>query len=256
MSDRWEPARYERFHAERSRPFFDLLALVQPRPNMRVVDLGCGTGELTQVLHRRLGARETVGVDASAEMLRGSAARAGDGLRFERGDIATFAGSGPWDLVFSNAALHWVPDHPALLARLADLLADDGQIAVQVPANQDHASHTVAFALAGEEPFRSALGGVASRQAILAPEAYALRLAALGFREQHVRLQVYLHTLPGPEAVVEWMKGAMLTDYRERLPPDLYEPFVTQYAERLLPRLGDATPYLFPFKRILLRAAR
>src|SRR5262245_47830693 len=76
----WNPCQYERFRNERSQPFFDLLDLVQPRPEMRVVDLGCGTGELTRELHRRLAARETVGIDNSPAMLARTAAFAGDGL--------------------------------------------------------------------------------------------------------------------------------------------------------------------------------
>src|SRR5829696_10500333 len=113
----WNPAQYEQFRDERSQPFFDLLDLVQPRPEMRVVDLGCGTGELTWELHRRLAARETLGIDNSPAMLARSMAFAGDGLRFEPGDIGAFKSEGGYDLVFSNAALHWIPDHEALLPR-------------------------------------------------------------------------------------------------------------------------------------------
>ena len=118
----WNPAQYERFRDERSRPFFDLLDLVQPRPEMRVVDLGCGTGELTRELHRRLSARETIGIDNSPAMLAKSAAFAGDGLRFEQKDIGTFASEADFDLVFSNAALQWVPDHEPLFRRLTAAL--------------------------------------------------------------------------------------------------------------------------------------
>jgi trans-aconitate 2-methyltransferase len=252
----WDPAQYERFKAERSRPFFDLLDLIQPRPDMRVVDLGCGTGELTQVLHRRLQASETLGIDTSPEMLARGGALAGEGLRFARGDIGTFRGERAYDLVFSNAALHWVPDHPALLSRLTAALAEGGQLAVQVPANHDAATHTVAIDVAGEEPFRSALGGVASSQRVLAPEAYALLLGRLGFSAQHVRLQVYLHTLPTRDAVVEWVKGTLLSEYRERLSPELYARFLGRYQEELLSRLEDVRPYPFTFKRILFWATR
>jgi trans-aconitate 2-methyltransferase len=223
---------------------------------MRVVDLGCGTGALTRVVHERLGARETVGVDSSETMLARSAEHAGGGLRFERSDIATFSADRAWDLIFSNAALHWVPDHPALLARLTAALADGGQLAVQVPANFDHPSHTVAYGLAGEEPFRSALGGVSAAPAILAPETYAELLHRLGLREQHVRLQVYGHRLPARDDVVEWTKGTLLTNYRRRLPPELFDRFLAGYRERLLPALSDTRPYFFAFKRILFWATR
>src|SRR5574342_392777 len=157
--DAWNPAQYERFAAERRRPFLDLMALVRPRPGMRVVDLGCGTGELTRVLHLDLQARETLGLDNSDTMLAKSAAFAGNGLRFELADLAGFSSDHAYDLVYSNAALQWVPGHDILLQRLTNALADGGQLAVQIPANHDHPSHVVASEVAREEPFRSALDG-------------------------------------------------------------------------------------------------
>src|SRR5919107_3703650 len=122
----WNPEQYGRFHDERARPFFDLLDLVQPRPEMLVVDLGCGTGELTREMHRRLAARETIGIDNSPAMLAKSEAFAGDGLRFQPGDIGAFTSEGDYDLVFSNAALHWIPNHEALLPRLVAALMPTG----------------------------------------------------------------------------------------------------------------------------------
>ena len=252
----WDPGQYRRFRDERTQPFLDLLALVEPAPGMRALDLGCGTGELTRMLHERLQARETLGLDSSPEMLRESAAFAGAGLGFEHGDIATFAAPGPYDLVFSNAALHWVPEHPVLFPRLAAILADGGQLAVQMPANFDEPSHTVAREVAAEAPFRDVLGARLVSADVLSPSAYAVLLARLGFRAQHVRLQVYLHRLAGREEVVEWVKGSLLADYRRRLPADLYDRFLARYRERLLARLEDTHPYLFPFKRILLWASR
>ena len=252
----WNPAQYERFRDERTQPFFDLLDLVQPRPGMRVVDLGCGTGELTRELHRRLAAHETIGIDSSPAMLARSAAFAGDGLHFERGDIGAFAADGAYDLIFSNAAIQWVPDHEPLFARLAAALTPTGQLAVQMPANNDHPSHVTAFALAGDPPFRDALGGYARQWPVLAPEAYATMLHRLGFARQHVRLQVYPHELESREAVIEWVRGSLLTDYEKRLPAELWPQFLERYRERLLPQLDDTRPYFYPFKRVLLWAAR
>ena len=263
--DSWNPDQYARFGAERSQPFYDLLGLVREAPGGapgapgeprgprggRVVDLGCGTGELTRVLHERLGAAETVGLDSSPAMLARSAAVAGGGLRFEAGDIAAFDPAGGYDLVFSNAALQWVPDHPAILGRIAAGLPPGGQVAVQVPANDDHPSHLLAAALASESPFKERLDGYVRRSHILTPEAYAGLLNALGFAQQHVRLQVYGHLLEGPESVVEWVRGTLLTDYERRLSAGDYAAFLEEYRRRLLPRLGAGGPYFYPFKRIL-----
>ena len=255
--DAWDPAQYERFHDERARPFLDLLALVRPRAGMRVVDLGCGTGELTARLHRELEAQQTVGIDSSDAMLAKARPLAGDGLSFEPGDIATFAPVATWDLVFSNAALHWIDDHPALFARLTAALRSGGQLAVQMPANFDHPSHVVAAEVAGEAPFRDALGGRAhAGRTVRPPEEYALLLDRLGYAEQHVRLQVYGHRLAARDEVVEWVKGSLLTDYQRRLPPELYARFVARYRERLLPALEETRPYFFTFKRVLLWAQR
>ncbi len=140
----WDPNRYERFKQERQQPFHDLMALVQPQPDMLVLDLGCGTGELTRVLHDHLGARHTLGIDQSGEMLARSAEFVLQNLAFERGDIGEIRISPPRDLVFSNAALHWLDDHASLLAHLSANVAPGGQIAVQVPANHDQPSHVLA----------------------------------------------------------------------------------------------------------------
>jgi trans-aconitate 2-methyltransferase len=249
--DTWDPERYGRFAAERAAPFFDLLALVRPVPGGRVVDLGCGSGELTAQLHRLLAAGETLGLDSSPAMLERAGPLAAGGLRFELRDIAGF-GDGRWDVVFSNAALHWLPDHQALFGRLVAALAGGGQLAVQMPANHDHPTHLVAAEVAGEEPFGSALGGYRRISPVQAPEWYATLLDRLGLVEQHVRLQVYLHHLAGREQVVEWVRGTLLTDYAARLPAELFERFLASYRERLLPRLEDTRPYRYPFKRLLL----
>ena len=256
MPSTWNPEQYDRFRAERQQPFHDLVALVRPRPDMRVVDLGCGTGETTHILHQRLGARDTLGLDSSETMLAKSAAYAGGGLHFARGDIATFAADAAYDLVFSNAALHWLPDHPALFGRLAAALAPGGQLAVQMPYNFDHPSHVVAAAVARQEPYRSALEGWAVEQPVLPPQVYAKLLHTLGFAEQHVRLQVYGHILDSRDGVLEWVKGTLLTEYERRLPAPLWPAFLETYRERLLPELDAERPYFYAFKRVLLWGCR
>lgn len=256
MSSPWNPAQYERFSNERTQPFLDLLAIVQPAPGSRVVDLGCGTGELTRVVHERVGAAETVGIDSSETMLAKSAEFAASGLRFERADIATYRPLAPFDVVFSNAALQWVPDHASLIPALAELVAEGGQLAFQVPANDDHTSHVTAREVAAEEPYRSALGNYERTWPVMKPEWYAETLDALGFVDLNVRLQIYGHHLESTAAVVEWVKGTYLTDYARRMPPDLYERYLDRYREALLRRLGVRSPYFYAYKRILVHARR
>jgi trans-aconitate 2-methyltransferase len=239
----WNPQQYERFKLERAQPFHDLLALVEPRPAMRVVDLGCGTGELTRLMHEQLEAAKTLGVDSSAEMLARAAAFATDTLSFEQATVEAFTGRPPFDLLFSNAALHWVEDHPALFARLTTMIAPGGQLAVQMPFNHDHVSQRVAAELAPRF-------GVAPRvPPLLAPEAYASLLHSLGYSRQHVRLQVYGHVLDSARGVIEWVKGSTLTEYQRKL-GERWPEFLEAYTERMLGELGDARPYFFPFKRV------
>jgi trans-aconitate 2-methyltransferase len=169
-------------------------------------------------------------------MLERAAGLAGDGLRFAEGDIAAFR-EGGWDVVFSNAALHWLPDHAELFGRLVGLLNPGGQLAVQMPANHDHPSHLVAAEVAGEEPFRTALEGYRRVSPVRTPE-------------------WYLHHLASRDEVVEWVKGTLLTDYESRMPPEVFEEFLVRYRRRLLPLLEDGRPYRYPFKRLLLWGRR
>ena len=258
--DKWNPEQYARFRAERSQPFFDLLGLVRARPGMRVVDLGCGTGELTAAMHRQIEASETIGVDNSAAMLTESAAFTGDGVRFESADLRDFAARSEharaFDLVFSNACLQWVPEQAAIIEQLTGLLNADGQIAIQVPSNEDHPSHIVAREIASEQPFAEALGGHVRRFSNLTLDGYAHLFDRMGYSEQKIRMQVYAQRLPSSADVVEWVRGSLLTDYQKRLSPELFALFLDRYRTRLLGQLEDRRPFLYPYKRILVWAAR
>ena len=258
-SDTWNPDQYERFKAERSQPFYDLLSLVQPIAGGRVLDLGCGTGELTRELHEQVGAAETVGIDSSAAMLAEAAPHAGGGLRFEQGDIAVAGGRRPVRrrVLQRRAALGARPRAGAR-ATGPPLLAPGGQLAVQVPANVDHPSHRASRAAEQRRTSTLGDGAAAARPGArrARPERYAELLHGLGFAEQHVRLQVYGHVLDSTADVVEWTKGTSLTRMARHLPPDVYEEFVDEYRRRLVAELGDQRPYFYTFKRILFWARR
>lgn len=244
----WSPEQYERFKAERRQPFDDLVALIDRRPRMRVVDLGCGTGEWTRALHEHLQASETLGIDDSESMLLDAARFEDERLRFERVGIEAFAADEPFDLVFSNAALHWVAAHEELFARLTRLLSASGQLAIQMPANDTHPSHRVAAEVALE------FGLEPRPDHLLSPERYAELLHRLGYRRQHVRMQVYGHLLPSPAEVVEWVRGALLTHYQALLSPERFAEFTDVYRARLAAVLGDDRPYFYTYKRVFLWA--
>jgi trans-aconitate 2-methyltransferase len=237
----WSPDQYEKFKNERSQPFYDLMALVETGPSMRVADLGCGTGELTRVLHEHLHAKETIGIDNSDAML--TRAPSAPGLRFENATIESFDQK-RFDLIFSNAALHWVADHQSLFGRLTGFLARGGQLAAQMPANEEHPSHAVAAEVARE------LGIQPKPVPVLPPEKYAQLLFDLGYARQHVRMQIYGHVLPSSEDVIEWVKGTLLTYYEGRDPR-----FMQRYRERLLQVIGERRPYFYTYKRLLIWAS-
>ncbi len=255
MANVWDPARYLRFRDERRRPYEDLVALVRPVPRMRIADLGCGPGELTADLAHRFDATEVIGIDSSADMLARAQPLASATVSFVQSDVATHP-LHDFDLVFSNAALHWLPDHAALFTRLHAALRDGGQLAVQMPNNFGQPTHTIAVELAREPPFADALAGQVCGAAVESAERYAVLLHALGFREQIVREQIYLHELPGPEHAIEWVRGSMLGWYAGRLSPELYAEFERRYAERLLAVLGSERPFPFTYRRLLLWASR
>jgi trans-aconitate 2-methyltransferase len=251
----WSPERYERFKQERAQPFHDLLALVPPDAARggRAVDLGCGTGELTRELHDRLGLAETLGIDSSQAMLDRSRAFETAGLSFRKGAIEAVELRG-LDLVFSNAALHWVDDHAALFPRLRRMLKAGGTLAIQMPCNDDQPSHRIASEVAREEPFATELGGWSRRSPVLAPEQYSELLFGAGFEPPTVILKVYGHALASRDEVVEWVQGTLLTEYRKRMSASGFDSFLEAYRARLLPALRDTRPYYYPFKRVFLLA--
>jgi trans-aconitate 2-methyltransferase len=242
----WSPDQYEKFKAERQQPFHDLVALIEKRPRMRVVDLGCGTGELTRELHVALDARETVGIDNSETMLLKAGSFGGEMLHFQRNRIEAFVTDEPYDLIFSNAALHWVPDHEQLLVRLTNVLSASGQLAIQMPANDDHPSHVIAARVAQQ------FGADSRPDFVLPPERYAQLLHRLGYKQQHVRLHVYGHLLPATGEVVEWVRGALLTHYEAAMSKDTFAEFLEVYRRELIAALGEERPFFYTYKRVLV----
>jgi len=249
----WDPAAYRRFSNERFAPFEDLLALVRAGPGACAVDLGCGTGELTQLLAESLPGSDVVGIDASAAMLEKAAPRARPGLRFERSTIEDLTGS--FDLVFSNAALQWCADHATLFARLYALLRPGGQFVAQFPAQQRPASYAAIAAIAAQEPFRTALRGWLQPWPVLALEDYARLFADLGATGIAALERVYPHQLADADAVADWQSGTVLLAYRDRLDAGDYERFAGAVRARLR-ELMPERPVFFAFRRAFVAATR
>jgi trans-aconitate 2-methyltransferase len=247
----WSPDKYEQFKKERYAPFEDLVKLVRVRPGLQVIDLGCGTGELTRRLADALPDSCVVGIDSSVEMLAkaGAFARPGLGFRQQRIEDAI----GRYDLIFSNAALQWVEDHALLIPRLLSLLKPDGQIAIQVP--RGHPALGLAAEIAKQEPFAGPLKGWQRQWPTLDPLAYAELLHKHGAADITIFEKIYPHVLPDSDAIVAWAESTYLLPYFERLPKDLHEPFKEAFRQALRPRYPDR-PVLFGFKRLLFAATR
>ncbi len=260
-ADGWQPALYDRFRTERRQPALDLMALIEPPAHApRVLDLGCGAGELTRELHERLGAVETLGLDRSPAMLDAAQARAGGGLRFAAREIAEAVAdpalAGRFDVVFSNAALQWVPEHRVLWPALARLLAPAGQLAIQIPARDEDVTHTACEELAHTPPFARALAGSTNRLPILRPEEYAALLFAAGLRPPRVELRVYPHELTCREELVTWFRGSLLTTCEARLDPELFRVFLDAWRQRVFGVYPDVRPLFLGFRRVLMWARR
>ncbi|PIQ26053.1 trans-aconitate methyltransferase [bacterium (Candidatus Blackallbacteria) CG17_big_fil_post_rev_8_21_14_2_50_48_46] len=249
----WNPQQYEKFKAERFAPFEDLLGLISIEPDLSLVDLGCGTGELTARLRDALPGSEALGVDSSAEMLVKAREWADDSLHFRQTPLENLKGS--WDLVFSHAALQWVDHHPVLFASLWERVRPGGQLAIQMPSNHSHPTHQLLTELAAEEPFYSALKGWSRQSPVLGIEAYAQGLYELGASQQVVLEKVYPHLLDSSADLVEWVKGTALLPYLERLGPELEAVFLERYSQRLA-ALFPRSPVFYGFRRILIWARK
>lgn len=251
QSDHWDPKQYNKFRRQRLQPYEDLLALIRSRVGMHVIDLGCGTGEITALLAEHLPNAVVEGIDSSPAMLQEARIHAGERVTFRLQEMQEIGDFSRYDLVFSNAALHWVQDTETFLARILEQLRPGAQVAVQVPNNYGHPSHLIAAELAQEPPFRHLLGGFVHSRYVLPLERYAEMLYDHGFRQQVCLEKIYGHELSGSSEVVEWVKGTLLTSYLGRLDERGQADFLEAYRKRLLAALGDRRPYYYPYRRLL-----
>jgi trans-aconitate 2-methyltransferase len=253
----WEPRRYLRFERERMRPCYDLLAQIPEAPVHEIVDLGCGPGTSTAALRARWPEARCTGVDTSPEMLE-VARRSDPSVRWVVGDIRTWVPDVAPDLIFSNAALQWVPDHAALVPRLFRRLGKSGTLAFQVPVGGNPPYLEIARRLQRSAPWaelgRSASGGNTAEAASV----YLDALADLARRVEAWDTQYY-HLLPGPEAIVDWLRGAALREWLASLPDEPARGrFLSAYLDeirRAYPSRPDGT-VVFPFLRRFVVAGR
>ncbi len=244
---RWDPTQHARWSNHRSRPFFDLVAQIGAESPGTVVDVGCGPGALTLSLAQRWPAATILGVDSSPEMIERTPT--GQGVSFRLGDAQDVDASGV-DVVISNAALQWVPQHTELLSRWADQLDDGGWIAVQVPSNFDAPSHALMRELAGSPRWRDRLHGVLRDATSVAEPGAYLELLTGGGLHADVWQTQYLHVLTGDDPVLEWVRGTGLQPVLQALSENEAEAFSAEYAALLRQAYpARASGTVFPFLR-------
>ncbi|MDR7274075.1 trans-aconitate 2-methyltransferase [Catenuloplanes atrovinosus] len=248
----WDPDVYQRYGDERSRPFFDLVGRVPVDAPRRVVDLGCGPGDLTATLARRWPSARVEGVDSSAEMIA-KASALGAPVAFAVGDVRSWQPAPDVDVLVSNAVLQWVPGHEELLPRWAASVAPGGVIALQVPGNFGAPSHRALQELAASPRWADALNGVGLIRRVPDFAAYGRIFARLGCAVD-AWATTYLHPLPAADGaehpVLRWMDGTALRPVKAALPEADWPVFRTALGERL----AEAYPVenglvFFPFHR-------
>jgi trans-aconitate 2-methyltransferase len=253
----WNARQYLKFEDERTRPPRDLLAQVPlPQPR-RVVDLGCGPGNSTELLIARFPQTDVIGIDSSPDMLHKARERLPQ-CTFVQADIAAWTPEAGTDLLFANAALQWIPDHPRLMRRLLEALPSGGVLAVQMPDNTQEPSHVLQRQVAAEGPWaRNSALAAARRADLLSPEAYYDLLKPVC---THVDIwhAVYNHLLASPQAIVEWFKGSALQPYLSPLNAAEREKFLAAYVEKIAaaykPRVDGKV--LLKFPRLFIVAMR
>lgn len=253
----WSPTQYLMFEDERTRAARDLLARVPLVSANRVVDIGCGPGNSTEILAERFPEAEIIGFDSSPEMLETARTRLPK-ARFFEADVSTWTPDEPVDLLYANAVFHWVPDHLAVLARLFEALPPGGVLATQIPDNMDEPSHRLMVEAAASGPWSKKLGEAkASRDDIAPRETYynLLRPMAASVDVWHTH---YNHPLDGPGAIAAFLGSTGLRPYLAPLDEDERAGFVAEYERRIAkayPPLVDGR-VLLCFPRLFVVAVR
>jgi len=252
----WNPAQYLKFSDHRFRPAIDLLNRIDVERPRSVCDLGCGTGHLTLELKKRWPEAEVFGVDSSPDMLA-KARDVAPGLKFTQADAGNWQPDRPLDVIFSNAVLHWLPDHGKVFPRLLGLLSKGGVLAVQMPGSHGLPAHQLMLKAAANGPWKQKLAAVTGIHPVHDP-AFYFRALAKAASDMDAWEAVYLHALSGTDPVIEWVKGTALRPYLDALDRPEQEAFLAAYralvTEAYPPEPDGRT--LFPFRRVFIVAKK
>jgi trans-aconitate 2-methyltransferase len=257
MAEDWSARQYLKFEDERTRPPRDLLAQVPLTSARRVIDLGCGPGNSTELLLQRFPQAQVIGVDSSPDMLRQARERLPN-CEFAHADLARWSPPEGTDLLFGNAVFQWVPDHPAVLRRLLTALPTGGVLAVQMPDNTEEPALALMRDVAASGPWAAALARTAAaRDDLPTPAAYYDLLTPLCARLD-IWHTVYNHVMADPDAIAEWFRGSGLRPFLSPLDEEMRHGFLAEYTARIArayPPLHDGR-VLLRFPRLFILAVR
>jgi len=252
----WDPGQYLKFADHRLRPAIDLMSRVDLAAPGHVYDLGCGAGNVTRLLAKRWPGAAITGVDGSDEMLaRARAGGTGDRIAWRRADLTSWHADRPADLIYSNAALHWLDGHAELFPRLLGALAPAGVLAVQMPRNHGAPSHTCITEAAAAGPWHQRLRPHLRPSPVAEPAFYYDVLSARAAKLDIWEME-YLQVLEGDNPVVEFTKGSALKPLLDALPGEERQGFLDAYSMRIgqaYPKRADGRT-LFPFRRLFIVA--
>ena len=248
----WNPDIYNQFKTIRYQPFFDLMGMISDEDMKTAVDIGCGTGEQTSIMSDRFDTAAFLGIDASKDMLEESKPFANSRLQFKNTTIANFVvDESAWDLIFSNAALHWENHHEALFPKLISKLNDGGQFAVQMPVQNENMLNQLVLDLIQEQPFSDFLNGWKITSPVLPMDDYAQLMFDNGLTDIQVVKKVYPIIADSPKTLFDFISGSALIPYMERLSESQQKLFVSEYKSRI-ENAFKQFPAMYAFKRILL----
>lgn len=250
MSD-WDAAQYLKFQKERTQPAIDLANRIGAEVPKKIVDIGCGPGNSTQVLLDRFPQARIIGVDDSEGMIE-AAKRQHPGATYVVGDAAgdlSMLGGG-FDIAFSNACIQWIPDHPRLLRSLIGLLKPGGVLAVQVPINFEEPIHRIIVELVASDKWKGSFPHPRIFYTLSAGAYYDL-LSELG-GEVDLWTTTYCHVMRSHADIMEWYRSTGLRPYLAVLDEEkkrLFEQDVLRLVEKAYPPRKNGS-ILFRFPRL------